>query len=129
MYKALMGVYERLVLKRPLWVLVLLAMVVALAASQTPKIKLDASADSLMLQGDPSLEFYREIASDYASEDFVLITWQPRGDLLADESLAALDAMAEELRAIDGVSSGETVLDVPSGTHVANGIPVEIAAT
>ena len=59
MYDALMGVYERLVLKRPWWVLVILAAVVALAASQTPKIKLDASADCLMLQGDPSLAFYR----------------------------------------------------------------------
>ena len=86
MYDALMGVYERLVLKRPWWVLVILAAVVALAASQTPKIKLDASADSLMLQGDPSLEYYREVSRDYSSEEFVLITWNPDAPLLSRES-------------------------------------------
>ncbi|MEM1113755.1 MAG: MMPL family transporter [Pseudomonadota bacterium] len=108
-----MKLYEGLVLRRPWVTLTLLLLLVALAASQTPKIKLDASADSLMLQGDPSLEFFREVGRDYAAEDFVLITWQPRGALLADESLDALDSLAAELRGIEGVSSVVTALDVP----------------
>ena len=75
--------YDRLVLRRPWLVLAFVALVVAGFASQLGKIKLDASADSLMLQGDPSLEFYREISAEYSSEDFLLITWQPHAALLA----------------------------------------------
>ena len=105
--------YDRLVLGRPWLTIALVALVVAGFASQLGKIKLDASADSLMLQGDPSLEFYREASREYSTEEFVLITWQPRGDLLAPESLQPLRAMADELRVLDGVSSVVTVWDVP----------------
>ena len=109
----LSSVYERLVLKRPWLSLAVVALLVGGFATQIDKIKLDASADSLMLQGDPSLGVYREISSRYAAEDFLLITWQPPGPLLADESLVPLKAMAEELRQLPGVSSVVTVWDVP----------------
>lgn len=107
------ALYERLVLRRPWLVLALVAALVAGFATQLGKIKLDASADSLMLQGDPSLELYREISAEYSSEEFVLITWQPHADLLAPESLQPLRLMADELRQLEGVSSVVTVWDVP----------------
>jgi hypothetical protein len=113
MIDRLASTYDRLVLRHPWWVLLLVALVVAGFASQLGKIKLDASADSLMLQGDPSLEFYRDISAEYSSEDFLLLTWQPPGPLLGDESLLPLRRMADELRLLEGVSSVVTVWDVP----------------
>ncbi|MEH6584994.1 MAG: MMPL family transporter [Halioglobus sp.] len=113
MKQFLNSVYERLVLKNPWLSLFLVAVVVAGFATQMPKIKLDASADSLMLQGDPSLEVYRQVSGRFSSEDFLLITWQPPGPLLADESLLPLKALADELRLLEGVSSVVTVWDVP----------------
>jgi len=107
------ALYERLVLRRPWLMLALVAALVAGFATQLGKIKLDASADSLMLQGDPSLELYREISAEYGAEEFVLITWQPHADLLAPESLQPLRLMADELRQLQGVSSVVTVWDVP----------------
>jgi predicted RND superfamily exporter protein len=109
----LLSAYDRLVLGRPWLVLALTAVVVGGFATQLDKIKLDASADSLMLQGDPSLEFYRQISTEYSSEEFLLITWQPRAPLLSDESLQPLRRMADELRKLEGVSSVVTVWDVP----------------
>ncbi|MCB1707737.1 MAG: MMPL family transporter, partial [Halioglobus sp.] len=109
----LLAAYERLVLRRPWLVLGLMAVLVAGFASQLEKIKLDASADALMLQGDPSLEFYRQISAEYSSEEFLLITWQPRAPLLSAESLQPLRRMADELRQLEGVSSVVTVWDVP----------------
>ena len=113
MKQILTATYERVVLRHPWIMLALVAMLVAGFATQIDKIKLDASADSLMLQGDPSLEIYREISAQYASEDFLLITWQPPGDLLGQASLQPLREMAEELRTLEGVSSVVTVWDVP----------------
>ena len=113
MGSALLALYQRLVLKAPWFSLFLVTLLVAGFATQLDKIKLDASADSLMLQGDPALDYYREVSSRYASEDFLLITWQPPGGLLDDASLQPLQAMADELRALPGVSSVVTVWDVP----------------
>jgi predicted RND superfamily exporter protein len=105
--------YDALVLRRPLVSLFLVLLLVAGFASQTPKIKLDASADSLLLRGDASLDLFREVGREYAAEEFLLITWQPEGPLLAPASVDPLKAMADELRKLDGVSSVTTVWDVP----------------
>jgi uncharacterized protein len=113
MQQTFLAAYDRLVLGRPWLSILFIALVVAAFASQLGKIRLDASADSLMLQGDPSLEFYREVSGQYSAEEFVLITWQPHGPLLSPESLQPMQAMADELRLLEGVSSVVTVLDVP----------------
>ncbi|MEH6581079.1 MAG: MMPL family transporter [Halioglobus sp.] len=113
MSESLITAYDRLVLRRPFLSLFLVLLLVAGFASQTGKIKLDASADSLMLQGDTSLDLYRDVSREYSSEEFLLITWQPDGPLLAPESLDPLKRMADELRLLQGVSSVVTVWDVP----------------
>jgi predicted RND superfamily exporter protein len=110
---ALASLYDRLVLRRPWRVLGLVALLVTGFATQLPRITLDASADSLMLQGDPALEFYREISAEYRTEDFLLLTWQPHAPLLSAESLGPMRRMADELRQLAGVSSVVTVEDVP----------------
>jgi hypothetical protein len=109
----LLALYERVILRHPVLVLVLLVLLAGGAVSQLGKLRIDASADSLLLQGDPSLEFYREVSKRYASEDFLLLTWQPEGPLFADASLDPLKRMADELRGLPGVSSVVTVWDVP----------------
>ena len=105
--------YDRLVLRRPLVSLFFVLLLVVGFASQTPKIKLDASADSLLLQGDASLDLFREVGREYSAEEFLLITWQPETHLLDPASVDPLKAMADELRELDGVSSVTTVWDVP----------------
>ena len=109
----LLSAYDWLVLRRPRLALLLIALLVGGFSIQLDKIEIDASADSLMLQGDPALEFYRDISTEYSSEDFLLITWQPYTPMLSPGSLQPLDQMAEELRGLEGVSSVVTVLDVP----------------
>ena len=109
----MLAFYELAVLRRPKTILFLLALLLGAALLQFPKIKLDASADSLLLQGDPDLEYFREIIQRYSTVAFIVITWRPVATLLSDESLVPLDEMAEELRALKGVSSVVTVLDVP----------------
>ncbi|MCB1705500.1 MAG: MMPL family transporter [Halioglobus sp.] len=113
MNSSLLSFYDALVLRRPWLSLLVMALLTAAMATQLGKIKIDASADSLMLQGDPALEFYRQVTEEYATEDFLLITWQPKAPLLSPESLQPLQEMADALRVLDGVSSVTTILDVP----------------
>lgn len=110
---AVMRIYEALVLRRPLLTLAVLALVTAAAATQLPKTRLDASADSLLLRGDPALSFFREVGKRYTAEEFLIITWRPEAGLLSEASLEPLQRMADELRALPGVSSVTTVRDVP----------------
>ena len=108
-----MAAYDSAVLRRPALVVLVLAMLTVLAATQLGKLRLDASADSLLLQNDPALDFFREVGKRYSAEEFLVITWQPEAPLLSDASLQPLRRMRDELRALPGVSSVTTILDVP----------------
>ncbi|WP_101757632.1 RND family transporter [Oceanicoccus sp. KOV_DT_Chl] len=105
--------YEAIILRRPLITLLISLLIIGWLSTHIPSFKLDASADSLVLEGDQALKYYREISKRYASEDFLLVTYRPQQDLLADDSLATLDKLRQELAALPGVSSVVTILDVP----------------
>jgi predicted RND superfamily exporter protein len=107
------SVYDRVILRHPLLSIIATLAVVLALASQLGNLKLDASSDSLVLEGDAALEYFRESGKLYASEEFLLVTWQPHGDLLGDDSLQPLAALRDELAALEGVSSVLTILDVP----------------
>ena len=129
----LRDLYIKVVLRKPIYSLLILVFLTLLALTQFANIKLDASADALLLKGDPALEFYRETSKRYGSSEFILLTWQPSsGELLGNESLESLELMTLKLRELPGVESVVTVLDVPllsteplslSGITAGEGLP------
>ena len=105
--------FYALVLRKPIWVLLCYALVIGVALIQLPKLRLDASSDSLLLQGDPDLAYFRESAEKYAGDEFLILTWEPGVPLLSSDSLEPLAAMVDELEQLPGVADVTTVLDVP----------------
>ncbi|MDG2460220.1 MAG: MMPL family transporter [Luminiphilus sp.] len=111
-----MSIAERfyeLILRRPWLVLLCFALIVASALWQLPKLRLDASSDSLLLQGDPDLAYFRSSSEKYAGNEFLILTWEPGVALLSPDSLEPLAAMADELSRLPGVQGVTTLLDVP----------------
>ncbi|MFT5604389.1 MAG: putative RND superfamily exporter protein [Paracoccaceae bacterium] len=113
MGSGLMSLYEKLVMKRPVLVLLLVVAVIGALASFLPNLKLDASSDSLVLEGDNSLKFYREINKRFATEEFLLVVYRPNGELMSDHTLSELAKLRDELATMPMVSSVVSILDVP----------------
>ncbi|MDF1691237.1 MAG: MMPL family transporter [Zhongshania sp.] len=109
----LLSVYQRVVLRNAFWVLAILLAVVGWLGSYIPTLQLDASADALVLEGDESLAYYREISKRYGSEDFLLVTYQPKGDLFAPEQLKTLGELRDRLATLPNISNVTSILDVP----------------
>ncbi|MFT7128094.1 MAG: putative RND superfamily exporter protein [Gammaproteobacteria bacterium] len=109
----LFTLYEKLILNKPLASLLVVLVIIGGLSTAIPSFKLDASADSLVLEGDQALKYSREINKRFQSEDFLLVTFSPTKDLMSDESLAVLEQLRGELIALDGVSSVTSILDVP----------------
>jgi hypothetical protein len=107
------ALYNRYILAKPLFVLVLLAIAAAFFGWQATHVRIDASADALVLEGDEDLDFYREVAQRYSAREWLVIAYQPKQPLLSDVSLAALAALVDDLQAIEGVYSVMSLLDVP----------------
>lgn len=109
----LLSVYQRVILRNAFWVLAILLALVGWLGSYIPTLQLDASADALVLEGDESLAYYREISKRYGSEDFLLVTYQPKGDLFAPEQLQTLGEIRDRMAALPNVSTVTSILDVP----------------
>ncbi len=109
----LLNLYDRLILRCPATTLAVVAVVVAFFAAHVPDFRLDASADSLVLEHDEALDYYRSIRARYGSDDYLIATYTPDEDLFSDAALADLRAFRDELAAMAHVESVMTLLDVP----------------
>ena len=112
---SLIAEFERLVLARPWLSLLLVFAVCAGFAAFTPRFQLDASADSLLLEADPDLRYYRVIRSRYGSDDYLIVTYTVGADtdLFSDRTLATLQGLRDRLAQVSGVAAVTTILDVP----------------
>ncbi len=115
MSERLLHAYERIVLMHPKLVLsVVLLMTLGLALG-LPNFKLDASADSLTLENDSDLDYFREINERYGSGDFLVVTYSPLAgdDLFSDQSLATLNELTEALSQVEDVVNVLSMINVP----------------
>ena len=113
MLKPLYSLYKLFVFDRPWLGISLILLLSALAATQAGKFRLDASADSLILENDEDLKFFREVARRYPGGDFLFIAYRPDEAILGEAVLKRVAAMQAELEAVEGVESMLTVLNVP----------------
>lgn len=109
----LTDVYYRLTLGRPLAVLIGVALFIALSTWFAQGFKLDASSDSLILENDADLRYYRGVRARYGSDDFLVVTYSPRKDLMSDQVLADIGELRDQLSALERVASVTSLLDVP----------------
>ena len=114
MSKRLLEIYENSILLRPVTSIAFVILIAIAMAFGLPNFKLDASADSLTLENDTALAYYRESLQKYGSSDFLVVTYTPyTGDLFDDKSLQTLDKMHKELEKVDGVASVLSMMNVP----------------
>ncbi len=100
-------------LKHPKLILTTVCVVVGFLAYQAQYFRLDASADTLLLENDPDLKFARDLSHRYGKHDYVVVTVSPKQDLLSDGTLALLKTLRDDLTSLERVSSVRSLLDVP----------------
>jgi len=105
--------YKRAVIDRPIISLGCIFLLVTFFATQSQNFKLDASAESIVLENDQDLKYYRASREIYGSDDFLVVTYTPKGDLLSSKSLAGLQALRDDLANLEHVQTVLSILDVP----------------
>ena len=105
--------YDSLVLGRHKWVIALFVVAMVALAPFASNFRLDASSDSLVLENDESLKYFRKVVSEYASADLLILTYSPFSDLFAEQSLADIVALKKKISQLDQVDSILSIVDVP----------------
>jgi predicted RND superfamily exporter protein len=113
MNAALLSLYNRIVLGHPVACLLSVLLLVLGIGWFARDFRLDASADSLVLENDADLRYYREVRQRYVSDDFLVITYTPRGELFSPAVLDDLRQLHASLEQLSGVAKVLSILKVP----------------
>ena len=105
--------YKNLILSNPKLVFILLIITLISFGYFSKEFKLDASSDTLLIEGDPDLEYLREVTERYGAKDFLVLTYTPKEPLTNNSSINNLLSLKFKLQSLSWVHSVITVLDVP----------------
>ena len=106
-------IYEKLILSKPWITLLLVFSLIIFFAVHIPNFRLDASSDSLLLENDESIKYYREIKKRYGSDEYLLVTYTPQNYLFSDPVITDLKNLRDEFAKLEKVESVISILDVP----------------
>ena len=106
-------IYDTFILKYPSAVLIALMIFISSLAYYATKLEIDASAETLLLDDDKDLKFFREVNERYNSTDFLVVTFSPKTDLLSKDSLETIKNISEDFLKIENIETITSILNVP----------------
>lgn len=105
--------YFKLVLEKPKTCLLLVLLLTLSFGWFTQYFRLDASSDTLVVEGDADLELARQTNDRYDTSNFVFISYSPYAPLFEEASLDSLRALKDRLELMDRVRSVDSIFSVP----------------
>ena len=105
------SIYKK-ILEQPKLILVFSLILLSLAFYQGNKFQLDASADTLLVENDPDLNYLRSVNERYASEDFFIVTYSPK-QTLNKNNIKEFKNFVNEINNFKWVSKTISILNSP----------------
>jgi predicted RND superfamily exporter protein len=101
------------IIRKPVWSLIAFLIIVCTSAIQIQNLSLDASSESLSLEGDNNLELYFATQETFGSDESLVISYSVNnGTVLSKDHLTSLRSLRDDLLELEGVSSVTSILDV-----------------
>ncbi|MDA7552749.1 MMPL family transporter [Candidatus Pelagibacter sp.] len=105
--------YQNRILKNPKIVFVLLIIAILSFGYYSKDFRLDASSETLLIEGDPDLAYLKEVTDRYGSKDFLILTYTPNEGMVSDNSINNLLSLKYKIQSLNWVHSVITLLDIP----------------
>ena len=105
--------YKENVIERPKLIFLLLILSLLGFGYYSKDFRLDASSDTLLIEGDPDLKYLREVTERYGSKDFLVLTYTPNDGMISESSINNLLSLKYKIQSLDWVHSVITLLDIP----------------
>ena len=105
--------YQNIILKNPKSILIILLIALFTFGYYSKDFKLDASSETLLIEGDPDLKYLEEITKRYGSKEFLILTYTPNEAMISDVSINNLLSLKYKIQSLNWVHSVITLLDIP----------------
>ena len=105
--------YNNIILKKPKFVFLSLIILLAFFGYYSKDFRLDASSDTLLIEGDPDLEYLKEINDRYGAKEFLVLTFAPKEPITSQTTINNLLSLKYKIQSLDWVHNVVTILDIP----------------
>ncbi len=105
--------YQNVILKNPKAIFVLLIIAILSFGYYSKNFRLDASSETLLIEGDPDLAYLKEVSERYGSKEFLILTYTPNEGMVTDTSINNLLSLKYKIQSLNWVHSVITLLDIP----------------
>ena len=105
--------YQTIVLKNPKSIFFILLIALLSFGYFSKDFRLDASSETLLIEGDPDLAYLKEITNRYGSKEFLVLTYTPNEGMVTENSINNLLSLKYKIQSLDWVHSVITLLDIP----------------
>ena len=105
--------YKNLVIEKPKIIFIILLIFLVGFGYNTKNFRLDASSDTLLIEGDPDLKYLREINNRYGAKEFLVLTLTPKDPITSDVFVNNLLSLKYKIQSLDWVHNVVTILDIP----------------
>ena len=109
----LASIYKKIVTDYSKITLIFLIFLIIFSFYNSKNFNLDASSDALLLEGDPDLEYLREVNQTYGAKDFLVLTYTPVSSFTEKETILNLQLLKSKIEKLTWVDSVITIIDVP----------------
>jgi hypothetical protein len=105
--------YQKNIIEKPKIIFAILLLCLVSFGFFSKDFKLDASSETLLIDGDPDLKYLREITERYNSKEFLVLTYSPNEEIISESSINNLLSLKYKIQSLDWVHSVITILDIP----------------
>ncbi len=105
--------YQKYIIEKSTLVFSILILSLITFGYYSKDFKLDASSETLLIEGDPDLKYLDEITTRYGSREFLVLTYTPDSEMISKKSIDNLNSLKKSIESLDWVQSVITLLDVP----------------
>ncbi len=105
--------YQNFIIKNPKSIFVILIIALLSFGYYSKDFRLDASSETLLIEGDPDLIYLQEITERYGSKEFLVLTYTPKDSMVSETSINNLLSLKYKIQSLNWVHSVITLLDIP----------------
>ena len=105
--------YQKNIIEKPKLVFVFLLICLIGFGYHSKNFRLDASSETLLIEGDPDLKYLNEITERYGTRDFLVLTYSPQENMISSKSIQNLKNLKNKLESLNWIHSVITLLDIP----------------
>ena len=106
-------IYQNLLLKNPKIILSLIVLITIFFGYQSKDFRLDASSETLLIEGDPDLKYLNEINEKFGAKEFLVLTLTPKEKITSENTINNILSLKYKIQSLSWVHNVITILDIP----------------